>query len=83
MNYYTKEDGFHVSAKDRIAAQWKVQNFANWKYKGMSYIFHFILAQFFICQNASGLLLVFISFTDRTVSQSVTAAIVFKSISSF
>lgn len=21
MNYYTKEDGFHVSAKDRIAAQ--------------------------------------------------------------
>ena len=27
MNYYTNEDSFHVSAKDRITVQGKVQNF--------------------------------------------------------
>lgn len=28
MNYYTNEDSFHVSARDRIAGQGKVQNFS-------------------------------------------------------
>lgn len=35
---------------------------------------------FFIYQNLSSLLFLFISFTDRTVSRSVTAAIGFKSV---
>ena len=28
INYYTNEDSFHVSARDRIAGQGKVQNFS-------------------------------------------------------
>lgn len=28
INYYTNEDSFHVSAKDSIVAQGKVQNFS-------------------------------------------------------
>lgn len=65
MNYYTNEGSFHVSAKDCIAVQRKVQNFSKGKHKAMSDMLCLILEQYSICLNARGLLLLFITFTDR------------------
>lgn len=70
---------FYLQDKDRIEVQGRAQNLSTWKYKAICYIFHLILAWSFICQNVSSLLLLLISFTNRTDSQSVTAAIGFKS----